>query len=244
MLKTTLFIPVRNEIDALKVIMPRVLKSYYDEIVILDGNSTDGSREYLEERGYRVHLQKSKGIKAAFWEGFDIATGEVIIPFSPDGNSIPEDIPRLTSKIHEGFDIVVASRYKDHAESEDDDFFSGAANYFFTSLINFLYGSKFTDGIGMYKAFKKHHLFELGLDKYKNEHSEIMLLTRGTRYGLKITEISSPEPSRIGLQGSRAHPGIFGKYKGAFILLKSILRDAFCYWPKKIQAFRDANDHN
>ena len=233
MLKITLFIPVRNEIDGLKVIMPRILKSYYDEIIILDGNSSDGSREYLEGCGYHVYPQKTRGIKAAFWEGFDIATGDVVIPFSPDGNSIPEDIPRLVNKIQEGFDIVIASRYREKAKSEDDDLISGAANYFFTSLINCLYKSSFTDGIGMYKAFKKCHLYNLGLDKYKNEHSEIMLLTRGTRYGLRITEISSSEPKRIGVQGSRAHPGIFGKYKGAFILLKSILRDAFFYWPPK-----------
>jgi hypothetical protein len=86
----------------------------------------------------------------------------------------------------------------------------------------------------MYKAFKKQHLHDLGIDRHKNEHSEIMLLTRGARYGLKITEISSPEPARIGVQGSRAHPGMFGKYKSAFILLKSILRDAVFYHPAKV----------
>lgn len=231
-LKTTLFIPVRNEIDALKVIMPRIKREWCDEILILDGNSTDGSKEYLLANNFQVVNQKTKGIKAAFWEAFEIATGDVIIPFSPDGNSIPEDIPRLISKINEGYDIVIASRYKDGAKSEDDDAVSKIANRAFTFLINILFNTRYTDGIGMYKAFKKTHLYELDIDKFKNEHSEIMLLTRGARYELRISEISSPEPPRIGIQGSRAHPGLLGKYKSALIILKSILRDAIFYRPK------------
>ncbi len=232
-LKITLFIPVRNEIDALKIIMPRVKKEWCDQILILDGNSTDGSKQFLLSAGFAVVDQTTKGIKAAFWEAYGLATGDVIIPFSPDGNSIPEDIPRLIEKIREGYDIVVASRYKGSTRSGDDDFQSRLANRLFTRLINLSFGTKYSDALGMYKAFKKSHLYELGLDRHQNEHSEIMLLTRGARYGLKITEIQSPEPPRIGVPGSRAHPGVFGKYKSALIILKSILRDALFYRPHK-----------
>jgi hypothetical protein len=87
----------------------------------------------------------------------------------------------------------------------------------------------------MYKAFKKSLLFELEIDKHKDEHSEILLLTRGARYGARITEIPSPEPARIGVPGSRAHPGLTGKYRTALLLLKSILRDAMFYWPQRGQ---------
>ncbi len=232
-LSVTLFVPVRNEVDALKVIMPRIKSEWYDEILILDGDSTDGSKEYLRENGYTVIEQKTKGVKAAFWEAFEIAKGDVIIPFSPDGNSIPEDIPNLVEKIYEGYDIVVASRYKDNATSDDDDFASKIANRTFTAIINLLFKTSYTDALGMYKAFKKEHLYALELENFKHEHSEIMLLTRGARYGLKITEIASAEPPRIGVQGSRAHPGIFGKYKSALLILKSIIRDAMFYHPTR-----------
>jgi len=232
-MSVTLFIPVKNEREALQVIMPRLSYDWFDELLILDGNSTDGSKELLVSQGYPVIVQKTRGIKAAFWEAFEMARGDVIIPFSPDGNSIPEDIPKLVEKINEGYDIVVASRYRDKTASGDDDFVSHLANCWFTGLINILFRTHYTDGIGMYKAFKKQHLYDLGIDRHKDEHSEIMLLTRGARYGLKITEISSPEPARIGVQGSRAHPGVFGKYKSAFILLKSILRDAIFYHPAR-----------
>jgi glycosyltransferase involved in cell wall biosynthesis len=231
MMKTTLFIPVKNEIEALKVIMPRIDKKWYDEIIIIDGGSLDGSKELLESFGYKVIPQKIPGIKAAFWQAFDIASGDIIIPFSPDGNSVPEDIPKLIKKTNEGYDIVVASRYASGMKSEDDDFPSRCANSIFTKLVNILFQASFTDALGMYKAFKKSALFILDIDKHKDEHSEILLLIRGIRYGLKISEIASPEPCRIGVQGSRAHPGLLGKYRSAFGILKTIIRDALFYHP-------------
>lgn len=230
--KITLFIPVMNEIDGLKAIMPRINREWVDEIFILDGGSTDGSKEFLLSNGYQVFDQKTKGVKGAFWEAFEMISGDIIIPFSPDGNSIPEDIPKLIEKINEGYDIVIASRYYGALRSKDDDFESAIANRVLTGLINFFFSTKYTDGIGMYKAFKKKYLYELGIDKYKNEHSEIMLPARGARYGLRIIEIPSAEPPRLGPQGSRAHPGTFGKYKSGILILKTILRDAIFYWPK------------
>ena len=69
------------------------------------------NKEFLICNGYRVVDQRTKGVKGAFWEAFEMIKGDVIIPFSPDGNSIPEDIPKLIEKINEGFDMVIASRY-------------------------------------------------------------------------------------------------------------------------------------
>ena len=227
----TLFIPVQNEIHGLRKIMPRIDQQWVDQILILDGGSTDGSKEYLLSMGYDVIDQTTIGVKAAFWEAFEQATGDVIIPFSPDGNSIPEDIPRLIEKINLGYDIVIASRYLPPASSQDDDFVSGLANRLFTKLINYLFGAKLTDGIGMYKAFKIQHLYSLRIDRHKNEHSEYLIVARGARFGLKIIEIASSEPGRLGPLGSRAHPGIFGKYKSGALILAGILRDAVFYWP-------------
>lgn len=228
-----LFLPIRNEIDALKVIMPLIESSWYDEILILDGSSTDGSVEYLESLGFKVHKQKSKGVRAAFWEGFELIASDVVIPFSPDGNSRVSDIPILINKIRGGDRIVIASRYLNGLKSQDDTYDSMLANKLFTKLVNFLFKSNLTDAIGMYKAFFKSDLYSLGIDKHKSEHSEILLIIRGLRSLFKISEIESPELPRIGVQGSRAHPGALGKYKSAFILLKSIIRDYIFYRPLK-----------
>jgi glycosyltransferase involved in cell wall biosynthesis len=231
-MKFTLFIPIKNEVEGLKAIMPRIRKEWVDEILIVDAHSTDGSREYLIENGYTFVDQKSKGVRGAFWEAFEIAQGDVIIPFSPDNNSVPEDIPLLIEKINEGYDMVIASRYHAGMKSADDDFMSRLANLCLTKLINLLYSATYTDALTMFKAFKKKHLYELGIDKRKHEFSEILLVCRAARRKLKITQIPSYEPARIGPPGSRAHPGRLGKYKSGLLILKMILRDSV-FFPAK-----------
>ncbi len=70
-------------------------------------------------------MQTTSGIKASFWEAFEQASGNAIIPFSRDGNSIPEDISRLIEKVNLGHDIMIISRYLPPASSQDNDFVSG-----------------------------------------------------------------------------------------------------------------------
>ncbi len=126
---------------------------------------------------------------------------------------------------------MIASRYLPPASSQDDDFVSGLADRLLTKLINYFFGAKLTDGIGMYKAFKKQHLYSIRIDRHKNEHSEYLIVARGARFGLKIIEIASSEPGSLGPVGIRTHPGKFGKYKSGALIPVGILRDAVFFWP-------------
>jgi glycosyltransferase involved in cell wall biosynthesis len=224
-MKVSLFIPFKNEIVGLKAVIPQIDKSWVDEFVFIDGNSNDGSVEYINSLGYSVIPQSKPGLLNAWWEGFDNCHGDIIIPFSPDNNSVAADIPILINKMKEGFDIVIASRYAKGATSYDDNLTSGLANKWFTGIINFLFFSKYTDSLTMYKAFKTSLLKELNLDQNRADHFEVLLACRAAKRKLKITEIPSDEPSRLDGGESRAHPGRFGKVKSAFQFLYIILRE-------------------
>jgi glycosyltransferase involved in cell wall biosynthesis len=176
-MRTTLFIPVRNEITGIQVIMPRINKDWVDEILVVDGNSTDGTREYFEERGYKVVRQKSVGICGAYWEGLEVATGDIIIAFSPDNNSIPELIPPLVEKMKEGYEMAVVSRYKDGAQSEDDDPVTALGNW---------------------RAFRKDLVERLGMDSKKLPVFEYQMSIRCAKKKCKVAEIPGDEPKRIG----------------------------------------------
>src|SRR3990172_10183794 len=105
-MKTTLFVPTLNEIDGMRVIMPRVKREWVDEILVLDGGSTDGTVEYAKDHGYPVLMQRCKGTRYAYNEALAQIQSGIVIPFSPDGNSIPELIPPLIEKSKEGYDMV------------------------------------------------------------------------------------------------------------------------------------------
>ena len=235
-IRTTLFIPTFNEIEGLKVIMPKIKKEWVDEIIFIDAGSTDGTLEYLREYGFDVRLQTLPGTIGAWWEGFEAATGDVIIPFSPDGNSIPELIPALIQKMEEGYDMVVASRYKSGAKSEDDDAASAWANYLFNRIINFFFRSDYTDALVMYRAFRKDLLKQLGFSRdtaklfnlYNIGLYDVLLSVRCAKAGRKVTEIPGDEPDRIGGgKESRAHPTKWRKSYNGLLMLFNIFSEYF-----------------
>ena len=63
-------------------------------------------------------------------------------------------------KIHEGADLVIASRYLAGAKSEDDDLMTGFGNWVFRTLINLLLNPqrgtlRLTDPLVMLRAHRK-----------------------------------------------------------------------------------------
>ena len=105
-MKVTLLIPTLNEIEGMRRIMPQIRHEWVDEIVVVDGGSRDGTVEYAESLGLKVVRQKKRGLRQGYLEALPHITGEIIITFSPDGNSLPDRIPALVSKIREGYDLV------------------------------------------------------------------------------------------------------------------------------------------
>ena len=208
-MKVTLLIPTLNEIDGMRAIMPLIKKEWCDQIIILDGGSTDGTIEYAKEQGYFVYVQKQAGFRHAYIEALPLIEGDVVLTFSPDGNSIPELIPELIDKMKEGYDMVIVSRYLGDAKSDDDDLITGFGNWFFTKTINILHGGNYTDAMVIFRAFKKDMIYSLDLDKEESYSTveklfrtkiswEPLLSVRAAKRKLKITEIPGDEPPRIG----------------------------------------------
>jgi glycosyltransferase involved in cell wall biosynthesis len=209
MATVTLLIPTWNEITGMRAIMPLIQKEWYDQIIILDGGSTDGTIEYAKDHGYELHIQTQPGIRQAYNEVLPLIKGDILLTFSPDGNSIPELIPPLVDKMNEGYDMVIVSRYLGEAKSADDDRLTGFGNWLFTKTINVLHGGHYTDAMVIYRAYRTKLIYELELDKdrwyrtpewlFRTRISwEPMLSARAARRKLKVTEIPGDEPPRIG----------------------------------------------
>ena len=106
------FVLTLDEIEAVNVIMPQVKKEWADKIVFVDGDSKDGTVEKAKELGFEVIHQKNKGEGNACRVGTDATDSDFVMFFSPDGNDVPGDIPRLIAKTREGYDVVHISRFE------------------------------------------------------------------------------------------------------------------------------------
>lgn len=208
-MKRTILVPTLNEITGMKEMMPRIRKEWYDQLIVLDGGSTDGTIEYAKQQGYFVYVQKEPGIRFGYKEIVPFIEGDVLLTFSPDGNSIPELIPQLFEKMKMGYDMVIASRYLKPAKSEDDSWITAFGNRFFTKTVNLLHGGKYTDVMVIFRAYKTKLIFDLDLDKdqsyarlekiFRTRVSwEPLLSVRCAKHKLRVTEIPGDEPARLG----------------------------------------------
>ncbi|MBU2541502.1 MAG: glycosyltransferase family 2 protein [Candidatus Omnitrophica bacterium] len=235
-MKVALLIPTLNEIDGLKQIMPRIKREWVDEIVFVDGYSTDGTIDYIKENGWTLIFEKhlGSGVRNAFIDALEAVNSEVLITFSPDGNCIPELIPKLIEKMKEGYDMVIASRYAKGAKSYDDTPVTAFGNWMFTTLMNLLHGGKYTDVMNIFRIYKKSLVRELDLDKditYSTPEKlfrtkigwEPILSVRAAKRKLKVAEIPGDEPKRI---GGEAKLQVF-KWGAAYLF--QVLREVFIW---------------
>lgn len=210
--KTTLLIMTLNEIDGVKFILPKIQKDYFEQIVVLDGGSTDGTIEWCKNNGYDVYVQTKKGIRHAYLEFLPYIKGDIILTMSPDGNCDVKYLPEILRKIHQGYDLVIGSRYLDNAKSADDDIITGFGNWFFTKTVNLLFCNKkfkYTDSMVIYRAFTKSIIYDL--DLHQNETYllpeklfgtviswEPIMSVRAAKCQKRIAEVAVGEPERIG----------------------------------------------
>lgn len=208
-MKTTLLVLTLNEIDGMKVIMPQIDRSWFDQILIVDGNSTDGTIEWSRENGYEVYVQKQKGIRFAYLEVLPLIQGDVVLTISPDGNCPVAFIPALLERMRAGCDMVIGSRYLGDAKSEDDDIITAFGNWLFTRTVNLLHGGHYTDAMVIYRAFKTSIIYDLDLHKDESYllpeklfgtviSWEPLMSVRAAKRGMKIEEIGVGEPPRVG----------------------------------------------
>tara|TARA_B100000989_G_scaffold298882_1_gene290707 strand:- start:4511 stop:5233 length:723 start_codon:yes stop_codon:yes gene_type:complete len=197
----TLVIPTLNEIDGIKIMFPRIDKSLFNEILVIDGKSTDGTIEYVNNYdGFNLITQKSKGLTGAMIEVTDLVKTDYIVEFSPDNNCTPEELKNIVEKINEGYDIVVISRYLDDAVSEDDTFITGIGNWFFSKLIRHLGNYPITDALTMYRGYKVEIVREKLFRKFLSTGHifEPLISAYGNLFNYNYIEIPGTEKKRIG----------------------------------------------
>ena len=245
--KISLAILNLNEIVSLRIILPKLLKYRYlvDEIIAIDGGSTDGSKEFLTKNKIKVIDQNKKyssfeitylkkNIMDAYWLGIKKAQfNNVIIPFTPDGNMMPKHLPKLIKKIKQGYEMVIVSRYKNNAKSYDDTLVTGFGNYMFTKIVNLLFSGNFTDLMGGYRCVNKNLFKEFKINRSNLTIAIHTQLAIGCiRSKKKYIEISGNEPKRIAGK-AQVNPLINGLWE-VFIIIEAYLKKNLYKSKKKI----------
>ena len=151
-MKISIVLPAKNESAAIGTTVSGICQHYPDaEVIVVNDGSTDNTAQVAEAAGARViHHTYSKGNGAAIKSGARAATGDVIVFMDADGQHDPADIPRLLSKLEDGYDMVVGARQAGSQASLG----RGLANRFYNLLATYMTGHKVDDLTSGFRAVR------------------------------------------------------------------------------------------
>lgn len=194
--KISVVIPTMNESKNIKEVFPNI-PEFVDEIVVVDGNSNDGTREEIRKyrKDAKIIVETPSGKGAAMKTGFENATGDLIVMMDADGSHNPGEIFALLEPMLDGYDVSKGSRLMPGGGSDDFTSFRKLGNKMFVSMVNKMYGSNYTDLCYGYRAFKKEALERMQCSSTGFE-IETEQSIRMQKAGLKIKEVPSFEARR------------------------------------------------
>ncbi|SRR5665648_365637 len=135
-------IPTLNEagniLEAIETIQSDL--TYPKEIIVVDGNSTDGTKEIVQDLGYcRLIIEPRRGYGLALRTGMKNAKGNIIIMVDGDGTYEFRHMNRLiAAMVEKDADMVLATRMYDPNKA------MGLMNFIGNKVITFFYDFVFS----------------------------------------------------------------------------------------------------
>ncbi len=218
--RLSIVMPVYNEKETFSKVLTLVLEKQVEgidetEIIIVESNSTDGSREAVREQ-----LAKHPEIKAIFEdrprgkghavrEGFKYATGEIILIQDADLEYDIDDYDALVQPLlayRQCF--VLGTRHsgdwkiRKFAGQESLAAVLNIGHIFFRMLINLLYGQSLSDPFTMFKVLRRECLYNLYFEcnRFDFDHE---LLIKLIKKGYTPIEIPINYNSRSFAEGKK-----------------------------------------
>ncbi len=106
-----------NESKALEAFYKTIPKQFFDDIILVDDKSPDGTYELAERLGIDTYQnERQLGYGGNMKRALEIALGkgvDVIVDIHPDGEYLASAIEPALKKIEEGADFVLGNRFYD-----------------------------------------------------------------------------------------------------------------------------------
>lgn len=116
----SVIIPTYNERENIGQLIEMIIESLTGldfEVIVVDDNSPDGTGEFVEQLSHKlnsvkvIHRPGKLGLSSAIFDGASVAQGHAVGVIDADLQHPPQLLKEMFSKIKEGYDVIVASRY-------------------------------------------------------------------------------------------------------------------------------------
>jgi glycosyltransferase involved in cell wall biosynthesis len=217
--RVSVVVPALNEARNLPHVFAELPDDLF-EVVIVDGNSTDGTVEIARELypGVRIVGQSGRGKGNALAAGFAACRGDIIVMLDADGSASGQEIPRFVDALVAGADFAKGSRFIPGGGSSDITLLRRVGNGFLSGLVNLLHGTSYSDLCYGYNAFWADCLPAINVDCDGFE-VETLINIRVAKAGLTVAEVPSYEQERIHGESN------LRTFRDGFRVLRTIVRE-------------------
>ena len=165
-MKISVVIPTMNEEESIGQVLDDVneaLSGRDYEILIVDTNSTDRTREIALSKGARVVDEPRRGYGRAYKTGFEEANGDIIATLDADCTYPAETIPQMVIMIEEeGYEFISTDRLS-NVSSDVMGWVHRFGNWALKTTANLLFNIKLKDSQSGMWVFKKTALRHINL---------------------------------------------------------------------------------
>jgi glycosyltransferase involved in cell wall biosynthesis len=192
-------IPCLNEESTIAAVASAVLSQGVQEVVVVDGGSSDRTAECARAAGARVITQPRRGYGSAIQAGITAARADVdiLLFLDGDGSDRPEMIPTLIEPIVSGRAMFVqGTRVQGEREPGSLSAQQLIAGRLAGLLLRLIYGAHFTD-MSPFRAIHRDALARLGMLETSYGWNLEMLM-RVAAAGLPSVEVPVGQRRRAG----------------------------------------------
>jgi len=221
-MRVSVVIPTFNEAGSIARVLEEVPASLVTEVLVVDGGSTDETRQIAAAHGARVIVESRRGYGRACLAGLAATNHPDIVVFlDGDYSDRPRELGRVIDPILEWrADIVLGSRLSGGLAPGAMPWHAVFGNRLAAILIRWLYGVSLTD-LGPFRAARSEVLRALELREMTYGWA-VELVTRGAMRGYRVAEVPVSYHPRIGVSK------ISGTWKGsigaAWYILSGIVK--------------------
>ena len=190
-MNVSVILPVMNEVENLKILIPRLIalldrERLTHEIIVVDGESSDGTRETAQELGARVVGERRRGYAGAMVTGIAEARGDYLLTLDADQSHDPDFVVKMW-RARTRADIVVASRYMLGGVAYSD-FIRRSTSWFLNQVLRRVLSIPVLDMSSGYRLYRREVFAELELTSANFEVQE-EILVKAYASGFSVVEV-------------------------------------------------------
>ena len=171
-------IPTLNEENGIRHTISSIQESeirelgYELEILVIDGNSTDSTREIAAQMGAKVFIERRKGYGLAYKTGLKAAGGDIIVTMDADGTYPAYIMPTcVLTLIQKGLDFITVNRLA-KMEKGAMSLLHLIGNKILTTTMNLIYSVNIRDSQSGMWIMKKSFIENINLHSDQMPFSE------------------------------------------------------------------------